>query len=218
MKIGVFGTGMVGTTIGAKLVALGHEVVLGSRTRENEKAVAWARGVGKGASHGTFADAAEFGELLFNCTNGKGTLDALQAAGARAMQGKILLEVSNPLDFSKGMPPTLFVSNEDSLGERVQRAFPATRVVKTLNTVNCQIMVDPSRLPEPTQMFVAGNDPEAKRQATSFLREQFGWQHVLDLGDITAARGLESYLPLWVRMFGALGNADFNVKIVRAGG
>lgn len=216
MKIAVFGTGMVGTTIASKLVALGHEVKMGSRTADNEKAAAWVADAGARASQGTYADAAAFGELLFNCTNGGGTLDALAAAGADAMKGKVLVDLSNPLDFSKGMPPTLFVCNDDSLGERVQRAFPDTRVVKTLNTINCELMVDASRVPGEHTVFMSGNDPEAKRQVEAILREWFGHGDVLDLGDITTARGPESYLPLWLRMWGALGTADFNVHVVRA--
>lgn len=216
MKIAVFGTGMVGTTIATKLVALGHEVKMGSRTADNEKATKWAAEAGAGGSHGTFADAATFGELLFNCTNGAGTLDALAAAGAEAMAGKVLLELSNPLDFSKGMPPTLFVCNDDSLGEQVQRAFPDTRVVKTLNTINCDVMVDAGRVPGEHTVFMSGNDAQAKQQVETILREWFGHRDVLDLGDITTARGTEAYLPLWLRMWGALGTGDFNVHVVRA--
>jgi predicted dinucleotide-binding enzyme len=207
---------MVGTTIASKLVELGHEVKLGSRTADNEKATKWAADAGDRATHGTFADAASFGEILFNCTNGGGTLDALASAGADAMAGKVLLDLSNPLDFSKGMPPTLFVCNDDSLGEQVQRAFPNTRVVKTLNTINCELMVDASRVPGEHTVFMSGNDPEAKQQVESILREWFGQRDVLDLGDIGTARGVESYLPLWLRMWGALGTADFNVHVVRA--
>lgn len=216
MKIAVLGTGMVGTTIASKLVALGHEVRMGSRTADNEKATRWAADAGEHASHGTYADAASFGEIAFNCTNGAGTLDALEAAGAQALAGKVLLDLSNPLDFSKGMPPTLFVCNDDSLGEQVQRALPRTRVVKTLNTINCELMVDASRVPGEHTVFMSGNDPEAKRQVESILREWFGHRDVLDLGDISTARGPESYLPLWLRMWGALGTADFNVHVVRA--
>ncbi len=135
MKIGVLGTGMVGATIASKLVSLGHEVKMGSRTANNEKAVAWAKAAGAKASQGTFADAAAFGELSSICTQGTGALEALQAAGAANLKGKILIDISNPLDFSKGMPPTLFAGNTDSLGERIQAAFPDTKVVKTLNTV-----------------------------------------------------------------------------------
>lgn len=215
MRIGILGTGMVGTTIGSKLVALGHEVKLGARDAANEKAAAWTRNEGGRASHGTFADAATGGELLFNCTQGAGSLAALEAAGAVNMRGKVLVDVANPLDFSKGMPPSLFVANDDSLGERIQKAFPEVRVVKALNTVNCEIMVDPGRLSGDTDAFISGDDPEAKGRVAEILRGWFGWKNVIDLGDISTARGTESYLLLWIRLWGVLGTADFNVKIVR---
>lgn len=215
MKIGVFGTGMVGNTIASKLVALGHEVRMGSRTANNEKAVAWAKEAGARASTGTFEDAAAFGEILFNCTQGAGSIPALEAAGAANLRGKILVDISNPLDFEKGMPPTLFVSNDDSLGERIQRAFPELKVVKTLNTINCEIMVNPARLGGDSDVFMSGNDKEAKQRVAEILRGWFGWKNVVDLGDITTARGTESYLPLWIRLWGALGTPDFNIRIVR---
>jgi predicted dinucleotide-binding enzyme len=217
MKIAVFGTGMVGNTIAGKLVSLGHEVKMGSRSANNEKAVAWAKEAGPRASHGTFAEAAGFGEIIFNCTLGNATLDALNAAGAKALEGKILVDVSNPLDFSQGMPPSLFVFGRDSLAEQIQRAFPKTKVVKALNTINCNVMVDPSRVPGEHATFVSGNDAEAKQKVTEILRGWFGWKQVIDLGDITTARGTEAYLMLWLRLWGALGTPDFNVHIVKAG-
>ncbi len=216
MKIGVFGTGTVGATIGSKLVALGHEVKMGSRTANNEKAVAWAKGAGQKASQGTFADAAGFGELIFNCTQGAGAEDALKAAGADNLKGKIVIDISNPLDFSKGMPPTLFAGNTDSLGERLQAAFPEAKIVKTLNTVTAELMVNPGKVNGGDHdMFVSGNDAAAKAQVGEFLKTQFGWKNVHDLGDITTARGTESYLPLWIRLWGTLKTPEFNIKIVR---
>jgi len=217
MKIGVFGTGMVGVTIANKLVSLGHEVKMGSRTANNEKAVAWTKAAGAKASQGTFADAAGFGELIFNCTQGAGALDALNAAGAGNLKGKILIDISNPLDFSKGMPPTLFAGNTDSLGERLQAAFPETKVIKTLNTVTAELMVDPGKVGGGDHaMFISGNDAAAKATVGEFLKTQFGWKELVDLGDITTARGTESYLPLWIRLWGALKTPYFNVKIVRS--
>jgi hypothetical protein len=216
MKIGVLGTGMVGSAIGNKLVSLGHEVKMGSRTANNEKAAAWVKGAGARASQGTFADAASFAELIFVCTQGAGTLEALHAAGAQNLKGKIVIDLSNPLDFSKGMPPTLFAGNTDSLGERVQAAFPEARVVKTLNTVTADVMVDPSKVNGGDHdMFISGNDAAAKATVGEFLKTQFGWKTVHDLGDISTARGTESYLPLWIRLWGALKTPMFNVKIVR---
>jgi len=216
MKIGVLGTGMVGQAIAGKLVALGHEVTMGSRTADNPKASEWSGGAGERASNGTYADAAAFGELVFNCTAGAGSLEALAAAGADNLRGKILVDVANPLDFSKGMPPSLFVSGDDSLGEQIQRAYPDTHVVKTLNTINCQLMVDPGKVPGDHVVFVSGNDAGAKSRVTSLLTEGFGWKQVLDLGDISTARGTEAYLLLWLRLWGAIGNADFNITIAKA--
>jgi predicted dinucleotide-binding enzyme len=215
MDIGVLGTGMVGNAIATKLVQLGHRVKMGARDAANEKAAAWAKEAGAGASQGTFADAASFGELVFHCASGAAALDVLGAAGAASLRGKILIDVSNPLDFSKGMPPTLFAGNTDSLGERIQAAFPEAKVVKTLNTMSAQIMVDPSRVAGEHDVFVSGNDAAAKARVTELLRGGFGWKRVIDLGDITTARGTESYLPLWLRLWGALGTADFNIRVVR---
>jgi 8-hydroxy-5-deazaflavin:NADPH oxidoreductase len=217
MKFGVFGTGMVGTTIAGKLVSLGHEVKLGSRTASNEKGAAWVEKTGARASQGTFADAAAHGDIIFNCTLGDATFEVLNAAGASALEGKILVDVSNPLDFSQGMPPTLSVFGRDSLGEQIQRAFPRTRVVKALNTIAAPVMVDPARVPGEHATFVSGNDAEAKQQVTEILRGGFGWKQVIDLGDITTARGTEAYLMLWLRMWGALGTPEFNIAVIKAG-
>ncbi len=215
MKIGVLGTGSVGKTIGTKLVELGHEVTMGSRSATNEHAAEWVASAGAGASQGTFADAAAFGELVFNCTAGTVSLEALGAAGEENLAGKVLVDVSNPLDFSKGMPPTLSVCNDDSVGEQIQRAFPEARVVKALNTVNAGVMVDPASIPGEHDVFMCGNDDGAKAQVSELL-QSFGWpaERIIDLGDITAARGTEMYLPLWLRLMGAVG-PQFNIKVVR---
>ena len=216
MKLGVLGTGTVGQTIGSKLVALGHEVKMGSRTASNERAVAWVKAAGAKATTGTFAEAAVFGEILFNCTSGRGTLPALNAAGATNLRDKILIDVSNPLDFSRGMPPSLFTPSGDSLGEEIQRAFPSTRVVKTLNTMTCTLMVEPGKIAGGDhEVFVNGNDAAAKAKVSTILREWFGWQRITDLGDITAARAVEAYVLFWVRAWGALGTAEFNFRLVR---
>jgi predicted dinucleotide-binding enzyme len=215
MKIGVLGTGVVGTTIGTRLVQLGDDVMMGSRTKTNEKAAAWVKANGPKASHDTFADAARFGELLFNCTSGGASVDALKLAGAANLNGKVLLDIANPLDFSKGMPPTLSVCNTDSLGEQIQRAFPDVKVVKTLNTMSCKIMVNPSLVPGEHDVFVSGNDRGAKAKVTEILKGWFGWKSVIDLGDITTARGTEQILALWVRLMGTLGTANFNFKVVK---
>ncbi len=215
MKIGILGTGIVGATLGTKLVAIGQEVKMGGRDAGNEKAAAWAKANGQGASHGTFADAAKFGEVVLNCTAGKNSLDALKLAGATTLNGKILMDVANPLDFSRGMPPTLTVCNTDSLGEQIQRAFPTTRVVKVLNTVSSIVMVNPSLVPGKHDLLICGNDSDAKGRVISLLREWFGWQSFIDLGDITGARGTEMYLVLWVRLYGQFQSPKFNINIVR---
>jgi hypothetical protein len=207
---------MVGKSIATKLVGLGHEVTMGSRTPDNEQAAAWVESAGSGASQGTFADAAAFGDLLFNCTAGAESLEALGSALPERLAGKTLVDVSNPLDFSQGMPPSLFVANTDSLGERIQAAFPETRVVKSLHTMNCEVMVDPSKVPGEHDVFVCGNDEGAKAVVTELL-ESFGWppDRIVDLGDISSARGTEMYVALWIRLWGALGTGHFNIKVVR---
>lgn len=224
MKIAVLGTGIVGQTLATKLVSLGHAVTMGSRQAGNEKAVAWVAEVsgtvsgtvGGDASEGSFAEAAGGADQVINATSGMGTLEALAAAGAANLAGKVLVDVANPLDFSKGMPPTLSICNDDSLAERIQRAFPDTKVVKSLNTVNCDVMVTPSLVPGSHNMFLAGNDDGAKADVRTLL-ESFGWPpaDIMDLGDLTAARGLEMYLPLWLRLWGATGTGHLNVKVAR---
>ena len=215
MRIGVLGTGMVGRTIGAKLVGLGHEVMLGSRTADNADATAWAAEVGERATHGTFADSAAFGEVLFNCTGGMVSLAALEAAGEDNIGDKVLVDVSNALDFSQGMPPRLAVANTDSVGEQIQRRFPSARVVKSLNTMNCAVMVDPAAVPGYHNVFVSGDDDAAKATVTDLLG-QFGWPTaaVIDLGDIKSARGAEALVLFWVFLRGALGGNQFNLGVV----
>jgi predicted dinucleotide-binding enzyme len=213
-NIAILGTGMVGDAIGTKLIALGHKVMMGSRTSNNEKAQAWTSRNGALASNGTFAAAAAFGEIVFNCTQGQVTLEALQLAGRENLQGKILIDVANPLDFSKGMPPSLTICNTDSLGEVIQRQFTDTKVVKTLNTMNCQLMVNPGLLKDSGNVFICGNDATAKAEVDALLRT-FGWEKIIDLGDISAARGTEQLLPVWVRLMGTLGTPMFNFSIVQ---
>lgn len=217
MRIGVLGTGMVGRTIATKLVELGHQVTMGSRSAESDALREWLGEAGEAAGGGTFEEAAAGAELLFNCTAGGASLDALSAAGAANLAGKVLVDVANPLDFSRRMPPTLSVCNDDSLSERIQAAFPDARVVKALNTVNAAVMTDPGSVPGEHDVFVCGNDDEAKAQVTALLAT-FGWppDSIRDLGDISAARGTEMYLPLWLRLMGALGTAQFNIHVVRA--
>ena len=215
MKAAVLGTGMVGVTIGSKLLDLGHSVKMGSRTADNEKGKAFAQ-KSPNANSGTFAEAAAFGEIIFNCTSGMASLNALNLAGAVNLKGKIIVDLSNPLDFTNGMPPTLSVVNTSSLGEEIQKAFPDSKVVKTLNTINCILMVNPGMVNGGDHhIFMSGNDAGAKGEVKEILKS-FGWNetHILDLGDITSARGTEMYMLLWLRLYGAKGTGAFNLKIV----
>jgi predicted dinucleotide-binding enzyme len=216
MNIGVLGTGVVGRTLGQRLVELGHSVALGSREPNHPAAAEWLAKVGtaRGARAGTFADAAAHGALLINATAGSASIDALRLAGEKNLHGKVLIDVSNPLDWSSG-ELRLTVVNTDSLAEQIQRAFPDALVVKTLNIVTADVMVHPNQLPEETTMLVAGDDPEAKATATDLLHS-FGWRSILDLGDLKAARGMEMYLPLWLSLMQAQSTAIFNIKIARA--
>lgn len=216
MRYGVLGTGDVGRALAGKLVELGHEVSLGSRTKDNATAVEWADGAGPTAHHGTFADAAAFGEVVVNAVGGRIALAVLRSAGEEHLDGKVLLDVSNPLAFEDG-ELRLSPVESDSVGEQIQREFPGARVVKSLNTVNCQVMVEPSRVPGEHQIFVSGDDESAKEQVTALLGE-FGWpgQRVFDLGGIRTARVVEMYVPLWVKLMQGIGHADFNVEVRRA--
>ena len=215
MKIGILGTGMVGNAVGTKLVKLGHDVKMGSRTADNVKGTEWVKSNGSKASQGTFSDAAAFGEILFNCTSGMASLEALKQAGTQNLKGKILVDIANSLDFSKGMPPSLAVCNTDSLGEQIQRAFPDVKVVKALNTVNCNLMVNPSLVKGDHDLFICGNDAQAKAKVVDILKNSFGWKSVIDLGDITSARATEMLLPIWVRLMGLYQTPNFNFKVVR---
>ena len=214
MRIAVLGTGVVGTTLATRFAEPGHPVTMGARSAANE--VAAERAAARGRRHGSFADAAAHAELVVNATAGQATLGVLAAAGAEALAGKVLLDVANPLDFSGGFPPSLWLANTDSLGEQVQRAVPATRVVEALNTVTAAAMVSAQLLDEPHDLFMAGDDAQAKAVVRGLLGE-LGWdpERVHDLGGIEAARGTEMYQALWLRLMGSLGTAAFNVRVVR---
>lgn len=220
MRIGVIGSGMVGQTLAGRLAELGHEVVIGTRDVQastdapDSPLRAWAT-EHPAVRVATFTDTAAHGELVIAATSGAHTLAALELAGAQQLRGKVLLDVTNPLDFSRGMPPTLLVKDDDSLAEQIQRAFPETHVVKSLNTVNASVMVHPEQVAggEHT-VFVSGDDERAKQVVVALL-EGFGWRDVLDLGDLSTARGTEMLLPLWVRLYGRLGSPAFNFRVVR---
>jgi predicted dinucleotide-binding enzyme len=221
MRISVLGTGIAGRTLAGALAAAGHDVVVGTRdvaeTGARPDVAEWV------GDHGDvplvpLADAGAHAEVLVNATNGYGTLAALRGAadGAAGLAGVVVADVSNPLDFSGGFPPTLSVANTDSLGEQLQAAFPDARVVKTLNTVNAQVMVRPGALRGDHQVFVAGEDAVAKAVVAGLLGD-LGWPSdaVVDLGGIRAARATEMYLPLWLALMGEVGSPLFNIGIVR---
>ncbi len=228
MRIGVLGTGMVGRGLAGRLAELDHEVVIGTRDVEqtlsrtdpdamgNPPYAEWQQG-NPSVRLVPFAEAGAHGELIVNATAGTGALSALEAAGAANLSGKVLVDVANPLDFSQGFPPFLSVANTDSLAEQIQRAFPGARVVKTLNTMNAYVMIEPSRVPGRHSVFLAGEDAAAKESVKGLLGE-FGWpeESMIDLGGIRAARGSEMYLPLWLSLMGVLGTGDFNIQVVKA--
>ncbi|MFD8305924.1 NADPH-dependent F420 reductase [Streptomyces sp. NPDC059690] len=213
MRYAVLGTGEVGRTLAGKLVDLGHEVTLGSRTKDNPAALQWARDAGAGARSGTFEEAASSAEVVVVAVGGRVALSALEAAGAANLDGKVVVDVSNPLAFEDGQL-RLDPVESDSVGEQIQRAFPDARVVKSLNTVNCKVMVEPALVPGEHQIFVCGEDAAAKEQVTALLGE-FGWppHRVLDLGGIRSARAVEMALPLWVDLFRHFGHGEFNMEI-----
>ncbi len=225
MKIAVLGSGPVGQVLAARFAELGHEVFVGTRdvaaTMSRTEPDNWGRpGYGTWQSEhpeirlAPYPDAAAAGEVVVNATNGAGSIEALSQAGPEALADKILIDVSNPLDFSQGMPPTLFVKDSDSLGEQIQRAFPKVRVIKTLNTLTAELQAYPEHLGSEHTVFVSGNDQAAKEAVTGLLHD-LGHADVMDLGDITTARGTEMYLPLWLRMWEAAGTPMLNIKVVR---
>jgi 8-hydroxy-5-deazaflavin:NADPH oxidoreductase len=225
-KIGVLGTGVVGQTVAEKLAEVGHSVMIGTRdpkdTLARDKPDNFGRPpfrVWKDAhpsiALGTLSETGAFASIIVNATNGGGSLEALEGAGKANLEGKIIVDISNPLDFSRGMPPSLSVCNTDSLGEQIQRAHPGAKVVKTLNTMNAYLMVAPKSLADGNHtVFVSGNDAGAKKTVSDILAS-FGWSDILDLGDITTARGAEMFVPFWARVFMATQNPRFQFKLVR---
>lgn len=226
MKIGILGTGSVGQALAGRLAGLGHEVVIGTRDVAASLAKTEPDGWGNPAIGGwtknnpsvklvTFAEAAAFAEdMIVHAMNGHAAIESLKMAGEANFNGKILIDITNPLDFSKGFPPSLFVSNEDSLGEQIQAAFPELKVVKTLNTMSNPVMINPSAIEGDHTVFVSGNDEKAKEKVADLLKT-FGWkaENIIDLGDITTARGTEMMLPIWVRLYGKLKTPMFNFNV-----
>jgi 8-hydroxy-5-deazaflavin:NADPH oxidoreductase len=226
MKIGIIGGGAVGQTLGAKLLANGHDVRLGIRNpspaeldkaRQNADTLAnWSKT--SGGKVVTFAEAAKHGDVIISATGGGVAIEALKQAGIANLKKKIIIDISNPLDFSKGMPPSLLpdYSHGTSLGEETQKAFPEARVVKAFNTIAAAVMVNPAAIPGEHDLFIAGNDAAAKQTVSDFARKEFGWASIVDMGDITGARATEHLLPFWVRSWGVLGSPVFNIRIVKA--
>jgi predicted dinucleotide-binding enzyme len=225
MNIAVLGTGMVGRTIAGRCHEVGHAVVVGTRDPEATLGRTEPDGMGNppyaawqadhpGLTLAAYADAAAGAELVVLAGNGAAALEMLRLAGAANLAGKVVLDISNPLDFSRGFPPSLFVKDTDSLAEQVQREHPEVRVVKALNTLNANLMVDPRSLGASSTVFVSGEDAAAKAEVVALL-ESFGHDDVIDLGGIETARGTEMLLPIWLRLMGALGTGTFNFKVVR---
>ena len=220
MNIGVLGTGMVGETIATALIEKGHQVRMGSRSANNDKAATWVKKSNNKASQGDFNDAAAFGEIVFLCLNGAYALDAVRSINADSINGKVVIDLTNPLDFSKGMPPRLLegLNNSTSLGEEIQAVLPDASVVKTFNTINSNVMVNPKLVNNGDHtLFICGNDNDAKNKVKQFLVDTFGWksENLLDLGGMITARGTEAYVPFWVMMMQATGSPMFNIKVVK---
>jgi 8-hydroxy-5-deazaflavin:NADPH oxidoreductase len=226
MKIGIIGTGIVGRTLGAKLLERGNDVFYGTRDPDktltrSERDAYGSPPFGEWKKHhpnsrlGTFQEAASHGDLVINATAGTASLEALTLAGRDNLRGKTLIDIANPLDFSQGFPPSLAMCNTDSLGEQIQKAFPETHVVKALNTMNCAVMANPELVSGDHHAFMSGNNPEAKAEVSKHLAQWFGWkpENIIDLGDISTARGTEMLLPIWLRLYGVMQGLNFNFHI-----
>ena len=213
-RVGVLGSGEVGRRLAAGFASRGHDVMIGCRDLAKPELHEWLSGDGAGVVTGAYAEVAAHGELLALAVLGNAAEQAISEAGPGNFSGKVVIDAMNPLDFSSGFPPSLFVKDTDSLAETVQRAFPEARVVKTLNTLTAELMVDPRSLGESSSVFVSGDDPEAKALVTGLLTSM-GHDDVIDLGDLSTARGTEMLLPIWLRLMGALGTPMFNFKVAR---
>jgi 8-hydroxy-5-deazaflavin:NADPH oxidoreductase len=227
MKIAVLGTGMVGQALAAALVEKGHKVMIGTRDVAMSMASTAPNGFGmpafgewykahKDISVGTFKDAAAFGELIINASNGSSSLDTLKLAKLESVGNKTLLDVANDLDFSKGMPPRSGATDApgSSIAEKIQAAYPNIHVVKSLNTMSAFVMVNPAVVPGDSTVFLSGDNADAKKQVHAILAS-FGWTDILDLGGIATARGVEMLMPIWLSIFGTFGKPAYNFKIVR---
>jgi predicted dinucleotide-binding enzyme len=225
MKIGILGTGIVGKSHAARLVQLGYDVYMGTRDVPKTMSKSENDGMGNPPLNGwlkqnpkvrlvSFSEAAKQGDMIIHAIKGEHSIEALRIAGEQNLNGKILIDISNPLDFSRGMPPSLLISNTDSLGEQIQRTFPKVKVVKTLNTVNAILQAEPSKLANGDHnIFIGGDDPAAKEEVIK-LMNQYGWRKIIDLGDIKSARGTEMLLIIWVNLLGTLQTPMFNFRVV----
>jgi 8-hydroxy-5-deazaflavin:NADPH oxidoreductase len=214
MRVGILGSGDVGRALGTAFAEHGHQVTLGTRTVDKPELLAWKQATGRGATIGSFAEAARSGEVLVLCCLGTAVDSVIDLAGPAHFDGKLLIDATNALDLSRGMPPGLFVGLTDSLGERVQRKLPKARVVKCFNIVPNPVMAHPQLAGGTADMIIAGNDAAAKSQVTDVLRS-FGWSGAIDIGGIEGARWLEALVPLWVRVAAAVGSYQVAFKVVR---
>lgn len=215
MRYGVLGTGDVAQTIADKLLELGHEVMMGARSATNEKAILWAKKHGEKASCGTFADAAQFGEQVWNCVQGIHSLEALSAAGIESLKDKILIDQTNPYFYVDGhISLAEKYMGKTSLGEEIQKFLPDTKVVKTLNYIGSVMMTKPEILSEPVTVFYCGNDAASKEIVKEILHD-FGWTDTFDLGDISMSRYTEMLGAFWVPVFRQLHTMEWGLRLVR---
>jgi predicted dinucleotide-binding enzyme len=215
MKIGILGSGPVGRSLGKGFASNGHDVRLGSRTPGKQEVQDWLKTTKGKVSAGTFSEAARHGDVLVLCCLGEAAEEVIKLSGMNNLDGKLVIDATNPLDFSKGMPPGLFVGTSDSLGERVQRMLPNAKVVKCFNMVNNQTMTNPRMKEGLPDMIICGNNDAAKQQVAGLLKE-FGWGEPIDIGGIDGSRWLEAYTALWVRLAIKLGSWSIAAKILKS--
>ena len=212
-RIGVLGSGTVGKVLAAGFASRGHDVMIGTRDPDKPELQEWLAGEGSGVKAGGFAQTAAHGNLLVLAVFGDAAEQAIAQAGPESFAGKVVIDTTNPLDFSRGFPPKLSISGEDSLGERVQRAIPQARVVKAFNTIGNPYYVDPSFSEGKPTMLIAGNDEAAKQTVADVLHD-FGWPEPVDLGGIESSRELEAICIAWVKIGGRRGAWDHGFALL----
>lgn len=219
MNIGIVGNGVAAEAIGLALLKKGHNVLLGGPQGGSEKGMAWVKKAGNGAAEGTYEEGALFGELVFICLEGAFALEVLRTIHPNSFAGKIVVDVTNPLDYTRGDQPRILKEFRDvSLGERIQEVLPHAYVIKALNTVNYQLMTDARQVYKGDHsLFVCGNDANAKNQLKHFLVDNFYWKPdgLADLGGIEAARAIEAIVPFCVLLSQSYGTPLINFKVVR---